>query len=140
VKYKTHHHFFYELFRVYKIQRFILIEVGLILIAASIVPLVEQSAPHARIQSFSDGLWWALVTVTSTGYGDLYPVTAFGKIIAVLLMFSGITIFSTMIGLVAFFISRRRSIREFQRLSSQIENIDESIDKINKKIDFLIKK
>jgi voltage-gated potassium channel len=135
----SHQHFFHELFKVYKIQRFLLIEAGLILIAASLIPVLEQASDKARIKTFSDGLWWALVTVTSTGYGDFYPVTSAGRILAIILMFSGITIFSSIVGVVAFYISRRRSVREFQRLSSQIESMDEKLDKLGKKIEYLIK-
>jgi len=51
---------------------------------------VERSAPDANITTFGDGLWWSLVTVTSVGYGDLYPVTLQGRIIAAGLMLCGI--------------------------------------------------
>lgn len=50
----------------------------------------ERSAPGANITNFGDGLWWSLVTVTSVGYGDYYPVTPQGRIIASGLMLCGI--------------------------------------------------
>ncbi len=50
----------------------------------------EQGAPGATITSYPDALWWAVVTVTTVGYGDLYPVTTLGRAIAVPLMFVGI--------------------------------------------------
>lgn len=69
-------------------------------LAATIVLLVhmatlsvldmERSAPGANITTFGDGLWWSLVTVTSVGYGDFYPVTLQGRIIAAGLMLCGI--------------------------------------------------
>jgi voltage-gated potassium channel len=71
-----------------------------IYLAATIVLLVymatlsvldmERSAPGANITTFGDGLWWSLVTVTSVGYGDYYPVTLQGRIIAAGLMLCGI--------------------------------------------------
>lgn len=50
----------------------------------------EQGAADANITTYADALWWALVTVTTVGYGDLYPVTTLGRAIAVPLMFVGI--------------------------------------------------
>ncbi|TFB54781.1 potassium channel family protein [Cryobacterium tagatosivorans] len=71
-----------------------------IYLAATIVLLVymatlsvldmERSATGANITTFGDGLWWSLVTVTSVGYGDYYPVTLQGRIIAAGLMLCGI--------------------------------------------------
>jgi len=50
----------------------------------------ERSAPGANITNFGNGLWWSLVTVTSVGYGDYYPVTLQGRIVASGLMLCGI--------------------------------------------------
>jgi voltage-gated potassium channel len=52
----------------------------------------ERSAPNAVIRSFGDSIWWAIITITTVGYGDMYPVTALGKIIAILLIISGIVV------------------------------------------------
>lgn len=61
----------------------------------------EYNVPGAKLTSFSTTLWWAFVTVTTVGYGDLYPVTVQGRIIAVILMLAGIA----MIGIVTAIIS-----------------------------------
>lgn len=50
----------------------------------------EQDAPGANIKSFGDALWWAVTTVTTVGYGDYYPVTTQGRLVAVVLMVVGI--------------------------------------------------
>jgi voltage-gated potassium channel len=50
----------------------------------------ERNAPDANIMSFGDALWWACTTVTTVGYGDRYPVTTEGRMIAVVLMVVGI--------------------------------------------------
>ncbi len=52
----------------------------------------ERGHPEATIQSVGDGLWWAVVTMTTVGYGDAYPVTGTGRAIAVALMFGGIAL------------------------------------------------
>lgn len=52
----------------------------------------ERDAPNAIIRSFGDSIWWAIITITTVGYGDMYPVTVVGKIIAILLIISGIAV------------------------------------------------
>lgn len=52
----------------------------------------EQDAPKANITTIGDALWWAATTVTTVGYGDRYPVTTTGRIIAVTLMIVGIAL------------------------------------------------
>ena len=56
---------------------------------------VERDASGANITTFGDAIWWALVTITTVGYGDLYPVTPPGRFYAVLLMAGGIAIVGT---------------------------------------------
>ena len=55
----------------------------IVLVGSSILSVVEE-------KSFSDSLWWGLVTVTTVGYGDIVPASIFGKWLAVLLMLVGI--------------------------------------------------
>lgn len=51
---------------------------------------VESGNPDSKIRNLGDAFWWAIVTVTTVGYGDIYPVTTEGKIIASILMIIGI--------------------------------------------------
>lgn len=67
----------------------------LVFVAALAVLDVEQNAAGANIQSFGDAVWWAFVTITTVGYGDYFPVTFPGRMIAVGLMVSGIAILGT---------------------------------------------
>jgi len=54
---------------------------------------VEQLSPEANIVSAQDAIWWSLVSVTTVGYGDRFPVTVSGRLVAVLLMTAGIGLF-----------------------------------------------
>lgn len=51
--------------------------------------IFEINAPGANIVSYGDAVWWGFVTVTTVGYGDFYPVTVPGRIVAVSIMFTG---------------------------------------------------
>jgi voltage-gated potassium channel len=80
----------------------------LLMIMASLAVLdAEQNAPGANIVSFGDALWWSAVTVTSVGYGDLYPITGLGRGIAVLLMICGLVLLGTVTAtLASWFVER----------------------------------
>ncbi|MEV5480330.1 voltage-gated potassium channel [Streptomyces auratus] len=70
-----------------------LVMTAVLLGGAALVVVAESGAPHANITSFPTGLWWSIETATTVGYGDFYPVTLWGRIIASLLMLSAITAF-----------------------------------------------
>ena len=61
-------------------------------IAAIQITIVERLSPSGNIKNFSDGLWWAFTTITTVGYGDRYPTTTEGRILAVCLMILGISL------------------------------------------------
>ena len=56
------------------------------------ITMAERGKPDATIQSVGDGFWWAITTLTTVGYGDIYPTTTEGRFIAVGLMISGICV------------------------------------------------
>lgn len=60
-----------------------------------------ESAINPKIHSFIDALWWGFATATTTGYGDITPVTGEGKILGILLMLSGMALFGMFTALFA---------------------------------------
>ncbi|MEV6321405.1 ion channel [Nocardia sp. NPDC051787] len=58
----------------------------------------EYGVADSKIDSFGDALWWAMVSVTTVGYGDVYPVTTEGRFVALILMTFGIGLISFAIG------------------------------------------
>ncbi len=62
---------------------------------------VEQGQPNANIVSAGDSIWWGLVTITTVGYGDQYPVGPAGRLVGALLLFAGIGLFSVLTGFIA---------------------------------------
>ena len=61
----------------------------------------ERDAPDANITTFGDALWWSSTTVTTVGYGDRFPVTTEGRIIAVALMLVGIAVVGSVTAVIA---------------------------------------
>ncbi len=61
-------------------------------ISAVQITISERNIDGSNIKSFEDGLWWAVTTVTTVGYGDKFPTTTEGRLLAVLLMLVGISL------------------------------------------------
>lgn len=64
-------------------------------VAALAVLDAERSSPEANIVDFGDAMWWAVTTMTTVGYGDRYPVTGVGRLVAFGLMVGGIALLGT---------------------------------------------
>ncbi len=73
----------------------------LLLIFCSIAILQVEKDPESNIKTAGDAIWWAYVTITTVGYGDKYPVTTEGRLIAMLLMTAGVGLFGTFTAYVA---------------------------------------
>jgi len=80
--------------------------VGTLVIGATLAYLAERGEPGATITTFGDAIWWAAVTMTTVGYGDVYPTTPMGRGVAVALMLFGIAALSALTATVAAFLVR----------------------------------
>ena len=89
--------------------------------------LAEYKHPGSNISTLGDAFWWAIETITTVGYGDYTPVTVVGRVIAVVVMFSGIGIVVSLVTIM----SQRRikkmesRLDEISRRKESRENIDE---------------
>ena len=84
----------------------------LLITFSSIAILQFETAPNSNIKTAEDALWWAYTTFTTVGYGDMYPVTTEGRIIAVILMTGGVGLFGTFSGFVTSWFLRGIKIDE----------------------------
>jgi len=74
----------------------------IILSSASVLVLqFESQSPDSNIKSGSDAFWYSMVTITTVGYGDYYPVTTGGRVTAMFIMFAGVGIIGALASMLA---------------------------------------
>lgn len=73
----------------------------LLIASTSVAILGVEKTPEANIRTAEDAIWWALTTITTIGYGDRYPVTSEGRLVAAFLMIGGVGLFGIVSGFVA---------------------------------------
>jgi voltage-gated potassium channel len=117
---------FRELFRNRKettLASIILLLVLLLTIGAGTILLLEHKEPGANITTGHDALWWAFVTISTVGYGDHYPVTASGKLVASLVIVCGVGVFGMISGLITSLITEPTDSQN-QRIESKDKKLD----------------
>jgi len=72
-----------------------------VIFGALLVLAVERDYPGSDIKNYGDALWWAVVTVTTVGYGDFVPVSPEGRAIAVLMLVNGVVLISVVTAIIA---------------------------------------
>jgi voltage-gated potassium channel len=110
----------------------------LVFVAALAVLDVERSAPGANLTGFGDAIWWAVVTMTTVGYGDYAPVTGLGRLIAAVLMLSGIALLGVVTATLASWIVERISAQEQgsqAATQSQITDLSRQLDELQDTLD-----
>lgn len=81
--------------------RLLVITLFLGYISAIQITMIEREQSGANILNFWDGLWWAFTTITTVGYGDKYPISGEGRILAVFLMVLGISLLGVVTATIA---------------------------------------
>jgi voltage-gated potassium channel len=105
--------------------------IGMVIIAATIVASVE-GGEDASINSFADALWWAVVTITTVGYGDMVPVTLAGRAVAFVLMLGGIAFFSGVTANLASFMVKSHDTEKkaISQLVKEVEGLRQEVAKL----------
>jgi preprotein translocase subunit SecY len=108
-------------------------------ISSLFIVSVESNYPNANITSASDAMWWTLVTVSTVGYGDQYPVSPKGRIIGIFTILVGVALFSVLTGFISNWFSTKKSTRgnvqqqensnEITTLISRVEELTEMLNK-----------
>ncbi|NBC57489.1 MAG: ion transporter, partial [Bacteroidetes bacterium] len=81
-------------------------------IASAGIYYFEHKAQPEYFSSVVDSGWWAAVTLTTVGYGDVYPITAGGKIFTLFILLLGVGIITIPAGLIASALSKARKMEE----------------------------
>jgi len=113
---------------------------GLILMSLVLgIAVVPFEAEVGNIRTLWDGLWWSTTTVTGVGYGDLFPVTSSGRMVGIILEITGVLSFGLVVGLIANALHRREDDVHHGRESERFNDLSHRLDRIEKKIEFLVK-
>lgn len=88
----------------------------LIVIAACLVYFAENPAQPDKFRSIPDTLWWAVVTLTTVGYGDMVPVTVLGKVFTTFILIAGVALLALPAGIITSgFLEENRKMRMGER-------------------------
>ncbi len=106
--------------------------VGLFVLAAILLGatgvFVFEAGENKSVGSFGDAIWWATVTATTVGYGDVSPVTTEGRIVAVLLMFTGIGFIGVFTATVASFFIEQDTETDAAKLAARLNALERKLD------------
>jgi voltage-gated potassium channel len=114
--------------------RVLLAATGLLFLGAWVDLLFEKHAPGSNIHSYGDALWWAVVTVTTVGYGDRFPVTVGGRAVAVILMLVGIGLIGTLTATVASFFVQEHTDANKAQLQAAHEDLGARIGDLDARL------
>ncbi len=103
-----------------------------VLFATIAVYEFERGAPGANIHTGGDALWWAFATITTIGYGDHFPVTFAGRVVAVVLVVFGLSFFGTFTAYVASFFLEKAQLKEESELHLLIREVRHLREKIER--------
>lgn len=113
------------------LQWFLVIAVAIIGLGAVLVFAIERNEAGSQVADLGDALWWAIVTCTTVGYGDIAPITPGGRVVAVALMLLGISIVSVITANIA-------SVMVEEDTESDIDRLETKIDKLSRQIEQLV--
>ncbi len=104
----------------------------LLIVFSSIAILFCEKDPASNITTAGDAVWWSVTTITTVGYGDFYPVTFEGRIIAMTLMLCGVGLCGTLSGLIAYsFLGQpdedNAVLLEIQHLKTQLADLQTTL-------------
>jgi voltage-gated potassium channel len=107
----------------------------LLIFFSSLAILSCEKGPDGNIKTAEDAIWWSVTTVTTVGYGDKYPLTLEGRIVAMILMVCGVGLFGTLSGLVAsHFLDTHKRTREDEDIAAQLKTLNQKLDDLNQRL------
>lgn len=98
-------------------------------IFSSIAILQFETDEKSNIKTGEDAIWWAFTTITTVGYGDRYPITTEGRVVAICLMCTGVGLFGVLSGtLASWFVADKNKAMKAEIIEEIEEDIEEEIE------------
>lgn len=94
----------------------------------------ERGAPGASITSFGEAVWWTVTTMSTVGYGDLYPVTVLGRGVAVVLMLAGVAVLGLVTALLASWLVEAVAARAGRDLSAEVSALRAQVAELSEQL------
>jgi voltage-gated potassium channel len=95
------------------------------LVLATLTFYFVERGVNPMVKSYFDALWWGVTTITTVGFGDVYPVTVAGRIIGIILMYSGTILFISFIGFLVHYWMAETVEEEIVPLEAEVEEEEE---------------
>lgn len=111
-----------------KFHYVLLVALGIVLLGATGLYVIEGDQ-NDSVKTFGDALWWAVTTATTVGYGDIYPHTGEGRLIAVVLMLTGIGVIGMFTATIANFFMVEQGEGEIAELRDHLKRIEYKLDR-----------
>jgi voltage-gated potassium channel len=115
--------------------RVLLAAAGLLFVGSWLVMLSERDAPGANIHDYGSALWWGIVTMTTVGYGDKFPVTGLGRAVAVVLMLVGIGLLGVITATVASFFVQEHTDANKAKIEQSHQDLTAQLDALGVRLD-----
>ncbi len=108
----------------------VLLTTLLLVTFSAISILIAEDTPESNIKTAEDAIWWSMTTITTVGYGDKFPTSTEGRLIAMVLMMAGVGLFGMLSGLVAsFFLGKQEeSSPESQEVLLRLRAIEQKLN------------
>lgn len=114
-----------------------LVSAGVVIAGGTGVWLFERDRRDANLQHWGDAAWWAMTTLTTVGYGEHYPVSLGGRLVAVAVMGAGIAIIGAVAAIIAYAFAGRLAARleaAVQQVETQVEHVESEIEQVEAEV------
>ena len=112
----------------YKISVFMLAVLSVVIVLGTLMYLIE--GPENGFTSIPESIYWAVVTITTVGYGDIAPITFAGKLLATILMLTGYSIIAVPTGIITVEFSKQSQAEESRRICSNCSSENHDVDSL----------
>lgn len=114
----------------------VFIVIVLMLISSALMYSIEGPAQPEAFENAFSGLWWAIATFTTVGYGDIYPITVAGKILGGVVSLLGIGLVAVPTGIISSGFMEL-NVKDVERIDSENTNLTVELDTLRKQIDLI---